>query len=373
MSDPWGHPAAVRALVLENLEETLQAARLIGRAEEVEVLRPQLLQKLDSTAPALRLRRQAGFVHEGHGDLHTRNIARIDGQLLAFDCAEFDPAFRWIDVVDEAALLLVDLEARGWPLHAHAFWSGYLEQSGDYDSHRVLNLYKAHRALVRAKIAALSIAPSTAPKERAALLDEHRALLRSARQALAPREVLLLLICGVSGSGKTWLARHLAPILQLIHVRSDVERKRLGGLKPGSHSNSLLGQSLYSPAMTNAVYSRLCECAEAILLGGYSALIDATFSQRDERRRFAALAARLGVRIGIIHCRAEFPILKARLAERARARQDASEADARVLDWQMQRREPIAADEGMQVIEVDTSRPDLQLFSEAAIRESFPA
>ena len=369
-TDPWGRPAAVRALILRNFDETLQAARAVGSAGEVETLRAALSQKLDSTGACLRLRREAGFVREGHGDLHTRNIARIEGRLLAFDCTEFEPSFRWIDVADEAALLLVDLEARGWPLHANAFWNGYLEQSGDYGAHCALDLYKAHRALVRAKVAALTSVSSTPSSQPPPLLEEHRTLLDRARHALAPRKVMLLLIGGLSGSGKTWLARRIAPRLQMIHVRSDAERKRLGGLELAAPSGSDLGQGLYSSAMTDAAYQRLTECSETILTSGYSALIDATFLRRAERQGFVVLASRLGVRLGMIHCRAELPVLRVRLADRQRSGVDASEAEASVLDWQLQRVEPIEADEGIEVIEIDTSRPELIAFAEAEIGKS---
>lgn len=370
-ADPWGQPTAVRALILNNFEETIQAARAVGSAGDVEALRPALVQKLDSTASSLRTRCQAGFVREGHGDLHARNIARVDGELLAFDCAEFEPSFRWIDVTDEASLLLADLEARRCLLHAHAFWNAYLEQSGDYAGHRVLDLYKAHRALVRAKVAALTVDRSATVSDQALLLQEHQALLNTATHALAPRQRLLLLIGGVSGSGKTWLARRIAPALQLIHLRSDVERKRLGGLAPTAHSDSDLGGNLYAADITDAVYVRLSACAEDALTGGYSVLIDATLLRRDARQQFVALAARLGVRLGMIHCRAEPQVLRARLAERLRRGTDASEADARVLDWQLQRLEPIAADEGIEVLEIDTDRADPAGFAETQIRRHF--
>ena len=369
--DSWGRPETLRIIVMKNFDELLQAAATISTIRKVEPIRAALLQKLESVESSLQQRRDTGYVREGHGDLHTRNIVRIDGRLLPFDCVDFEPAFRWIDVADEAALLLMELEARGWPQHAQAFWAGWLESSGDYGAHRVLDLYKAHRALVRAKVAALSMDPATPPAERLPLLDEHCALLKSADRALAPRPVLLLLIGGVSGSGKTWLAQRLAPALRMIHVRSDCERRRLGGLGSVARSNSDLGQDLYSPAMTEAVYQRLSECAEAILAGNHSALIDATFSSRDKRRRFAALASRVGVRIGMIHCQAELPVLRARLAERQRAGQDLSEADSSVLDWQLQRREPVADNEGIEVIELDTTRPALAAVAEAAVRNRY--
>ena len=120
--------------------------------------------------------------------------------------------------------------------------------------------------------------------------------------------------------------------------------------------------------MTHAVYTRLCESAEAVLAGGYSALIDATFATREQRRQLIALSTRLGVRIGMIHCRADLATLRARLADRHRAGTDASEADEAVLDWQLRRLEPIAVDEGIRVIELDTDHKDPVASAELAIR-----
>jgi predicted kinase len=74
----------------------------------------------------------------------------------------------------------------------------------------------------------------------------------------------------------------------------------------------------------------------------------------------------------MIHCRAELPILRARLAERRRAGLDTSEADDRVLDWQLQRYEPMESREGAEVIEIDTARPDLVAFAKAQIARLLP-
>jgi predicted kinase len=107
------------------------------------------------------------------------------------------------------------------------------------------------------------------------------------------------------------------------------------------------------------VYDRLAACAESILAGGYAALIDATFARREDRSHFIALAARLGVPLGIIHCRAEPPVLRARIARRRRLATDVSEADECVLEWQLNHFEPIAADEGAVIIDADTGRGEV--------------
>jgi predicted kinase len=260
---------------------------------------------------------------------------------------EFEPAFRWIDVAEEVALLVADLRARGHARHAYAFLSGYLAQSGDFGLCRVLDLYKGHRALTRAKVAALEGARS-----------DHDAQLGEACRSLTPKSPLLVLVTGLSGSGKTWLARRLAPDLGAIHLRSDVERKRLAGLAEHADSRSATGAGLYSAENSERIYAHLAQCAEGVLAGGYPAIVDATFLRRSQRALFVALARRMSVRLQVVHCDAPASLLRNRIEERYAAGGDASEADLAVLDWQLQQCEPIDSAEALDVVKVSASAPD---------------
>jgi predicted kinase len=254
--------------------------------------------------------------------------------------------------------LLSDLTARDQPLHAHAFRGGYLGQSGDYHACRVLPVYRAHRALVRAKVAALS-ASEAEPSMQAALRSEQRRLLDCARSALAPRRPRLLLMCGLSGSGKTWVARTLAPPLNAIHLRSDLERKRRAGLGERDRSGSALATGLYTTQATASVYRHLGRCAEDALAGGCDVIVDASFLRRDDRAAFRELAKRLNITLQLIYCNAPPRALQARVALRQRAQQDASEADLRVLDWQAGQFEPPTSEESIEVISADTTDPNV--------------
>ncbi len=112
-SVPWGDPGAIRAAILKNLEECAQSSAVFAGTSAVRELVPSMGRGLDAASRCMAERRQAGRVRECHGDLHSANIVRLRSRLVAFDCMEFEPAFRWIDVADEVAFLLVDLEARG--------------------------------------------------------------------------------------------------------------------------------------------------------------------------------------------------------------------------------------------------------------------
>jgi aminoglycoside phosphotransferase family enzyme/predicted kinase len=354
-TEPWGRTAAVRTHLLENLAQCLELAAPVGTHAEVLSLREPFAALLQAADSWFEIRRQAGRVRECHGDLHARNVFRYAGRLLAFDCIEFEPAFRWIDVAEDIAFLAMDLEARRCPLHAQAFIAGYLARSGDYQACRLLRLYGVHHALVRAKVTALEAAGAPGTDARETAIAQHRNYLDCARQLLARAQPMLLLMHGLSGSGKTWLAQRLAPLLGAVLVRSDVERKRLAGLEETGRSRSGIAQALYSPEYTTHVYAHLAQCAADALAGGYTVIVDATFNRRAERERFLGLALRWGIRVRLVHCHAARDVLEARVAERRQAATDASDADTAVLAWQEANGEPLTVDEGIEIIDVDTT------------------
>jgi aminoglycoside phosphotransferase family enzyme/predicted kinase len=354
----WGHPAQVQSLIIRNLLECAEAAGALGLSAPVLALQEPLQARLPCAAAVMAARRASGRVRECHGDLHSRNIVRLSGHLIAFDCLEYEAAFRWIDVADEIAFLSSDLAARDRPAHAHAFLSGYLEAGGDYQACRVVRLYEAHRALVRAKVAALSATPLQDGPQRAALLAEHARLVRHAQRSVGGCAPLLVLMHGLSGSGKTVLASQLAQALHAIHLRSDIERRRGAGPDAAQRAQAAPGAERYAPGATAAVYALLARAAEDILAGGYTVIVDATFLKRTARAQFVTLAAHQHVDVHMVCCRAPDAVLRERIAARRAAGTDASEADAAVLGWQQERQEPVAPGEPIEAINVDTTRPD---------------
>lgn len=356
--DRWGQPQVVRELIARNIEECRQArVPLEGDAQGAGPAQALMVQ-VEALEERLAGRRAAGRIRECHGDLHSRNIVRSGSRLVAFDCIEFEPAFRWIDVAEEVAFLLADLEAQEHGLHANAFLRGYLSGSGDYELCRLLPVYQAHRALIRAKVSALRAAED--PREAEAGRRACEAYLEVARCALAPKRPALVLMSGLSGSGKTWLAARLAPALDAVHLRSDVERKRLAGLDEHARTDSRLGQGLYSQRVSESVYRHLAESAEHVLAGGMTVIVDATFGRREDRALFKQLATKLSVPLTLLECHAPRDVLRKRVAERHERGSDASEADLKVLEWQETHTERWQPEEGIRRIEVNTgaSEPD---------------
>ncbi len=355
-TDPWATAEQVSRGILENLAQCAQAADVFSDVARIEALRAPLQEQLVTLQQWMEARRRAGRVRECHGDLHTCNLVRWRSRLLAFDCMEFEPAFRWIDVADEIAFLLADLGARGYPDHAHRFLAGYLAASGDYQACRLLPMYQAHRALVRAKIIAVSARESDTANG-AGQRQEWRRLTGFAATALTAHRSRLFLTCGPSGSGKTWLADRLAPRLRAIHLRSDVERKRRVGLPPATRLQAEPAQGVYSPESTAAVYADLLAQVEDLLAGGRDAIVDATFGRREQRERFLERARQMGAWCLIIVCAAPVEVLHTRVATRCLAGGDASDADQAVLGWQLARHEALDATELARAVYAHTDEP----------------
>jgi predicted kinase len=164
-------------------------------------------------------------------------------------------------------------------------------------------------------------------------------------------------MCGLSGSGKTWLARRLAPALGAVHLRSDIERKRLAGLAPLARSASAVARGLYARAVTAAVYAHLAECATDTVAGGYTTIVDASFAAPRDRARFRALAAHLGIDLQIVYCHAPRRLLESRIRQRSHRADDPSEANLEVLHWQERHFTPPAVHEAGAILDAAQFAP----------------
>lgn len=359
-ADPYGTPAAVLAPVRENFVQLRAVAADLERAGRVlDELEAVSERWAESLIPLFTERRAAGFIREGHGDLHLANLTRLPEGIRAFDCIEFSAALRWIDVISDLGFLFMDLTMKGRPDLAWTLLNAWLLRSGDYRGVALLRFYVLYRAMVRAKVAAFrrsQLAGEGREHSERELL-EYLELAQSTVAGAAPR---LILTCGVSGSGKSWLGSRLAALQGWVHVRSDVERKRLFGLRAEDRSSSEQDAGIYAPGASELTYSRLLDLASEILAAGHSVLVDATFLSRSQRAPFIDLAKRRGVAMKVLHVSCAEDTLRARVRQRQAEGKDASEADEAVLEEQLRRIELPSSDEGVAVVEVVSgSHPDI--------------
>jgi len=332
----WNLPETIARPVEDNFK-VLQS-RLTDRAPHLSELRIWCQSEHARLAPLMKQRR----VHECHGDLHLANLAWVDGQLIIFDCLEFDPALRWIDVISEVAFCYMDLLHRTLPQLAARFLNAWLEATGDYQGVALLRYYAVYRALVRAKIALLGA--NHAEVESYLHLTEqlatHHFPLPTHHFPL-PTSHCLIITHGLSGSGKTTASQSLLEKQGLIRLRSDVERKRLAGLDARAKSDG----RLYTAENSRRIYQYLAQQAEQLLNSGWSVIVDAAFLERAQRDLFRDLALRLEVSFQIVDLQVAPDILRERVGLRSRHGNDASEADLQVLQHQLATARPLDADE----------------------------
>jgi aminoglycoside phosphotransferase family enzyme/predicted kinase len=282
-------------------------------------------------APLLARRAAAGRVRHCHGDLHLRNICLIDGVPTLFDAIEFSDALAVIDVLYDLAFLVMDLLHHGLPALANRVVNRYLERCDELDGMPAFPVMLALRAIVRAKIAATR-ADESAGAAAAAAAGEAARLLALAADCLAPGAPRLIALGGLSGSGKTTVARRLAPglggALGALVVRSDVVRKQRAGVA----LEARLDAAAYGVAEAARVYAAMRERAALALGAGFTVVLDAVHARAEERTAAAALAARCGV--PFVGLWLETP--RDRLVARVDARRhDASDATAAVIDQQL--------------------------------------
>jgi aminoglycoside phosphotransferase family enzyme/predicted kinase len=354
---PFGAPGEVLRVARQNFAQLRPRLATPEEREELEALSTWTEREYAARYDAFQRRREQGFIRECHGDLHLGNIARIDGELTIFDCIEFNPSMRWIDVMNEAAFAVMDLEDRGRGDLAYRFLSAYLERTGDYAGLAVLPFYLVYRALVRAKIARLRAAQLEAGDVKRSLLAEYRGYVTLARGYARPRRPGVVITHGLAGSGKTTLSGALLEMLGAVRVRSDVERKRMHGLGALERRSTGVESGLYAAEATEATYGRLTALARDVLTAGITVIVDATFLARRQRDRFRDLARELGAAFAIVDFTANEPTLRARVARRAAAGSDASDADLAVLEHQLATREPLADDERVFAVPYDAEAP----------------
>ena len=355
---PFGTPGAVLGPMIENLRHVRQRAEEAERVEQIDRLEAWTRRRWAELTPILEARREEGRVRECHGDMHRGNIALVAGDLVIFDALEFNPALRWIDTASELAFLLMDLEEAGELASARRLLNHYLELGGDYGALQVLDFYKVYRALVRAKVLAIRLGqPDLSPTEIGADRGECARYLALAESYTRARRPRLLIACGLSGSGKSRLARRLREALPVIHVRSDVERKRLFGLAADARTGSAPCSGIYFPQATAWTYERLHRLAALILASGYDALVDATFLTRARRGAFRRLAQARGAGFAILVLDAPIDVLRRRVIRRLGEGCDASEASLAVLEHQRSSCECLDDGEQTLAFKIDSTDP----------------
>lgn len=358
-NDEFGTPVTIEQPVQENFTQLTNTLSDQPETDDIQqsinALRQWSSQQHKKLFNEFQQRKQNGFIRECHGDLHLRNIVLLNNNVTPFDGIEFSSSLRWIDVISELAFLLMDLDDHQQQKLARQLLNQYLSLTGDYSGVSTLRYYRVYRAMVRAKVAGLRLGQRADAGSIKNCLHEIRNYVQLAETYTRPAPITLIITHGMSGSGKSYLAKQLALETDLIHLRSDVERKRLHGLEETARSDSSLNKGIYRQETTQATYQRLLILTENCLKNGYSVIVDATFLQRSQRDLFHSLAQKLKCSFSILDCQAEISVMRQRIQHREQQATDASEANLAVLEKQLEQQQPLDNGEARYLLRVNTS------------------
>ena len=368
-----GSPQALRASIVGNLKQTKPFVGELLDEARFRAIRSGQLSFLTLREKLFQARLEKGYVRDVHGDLRAEHVVYTP-ECAVMDGIEFNDAFRIIDVVADLAFLAMDLEFLGAPRLADLLIERYAEDSGDVGAREVLDFYISNRACIRGMVDAIKLhQPGVDTREKERLRKRGRRFFELAHfHTVQFHRPLLVAVGGLSGTGKSTVAHHLATTLGAPLLRSDVIRKELAGLSPTAARQDSFGTGIYTEVHTRRTYAALAGRAGRLLHDSSTVVVDATFSRETDRQNLHDVARECGARFVQLECRVPESVAKERLRRRAEDEQDASDAGVAIQGPQAALYEEPRAGEALRL---DTAGPveDVVGAALALLREKLAA
>lgn len=322
--DAQGTPDAVWGRWHDNLTELQRHRAVIGdRADEIRWLAERFI----AGRHALFAERiSAGRVVDGHADLLADDIFCTPDGPAILDCLEFDDNLRFVDGIDDAAFLAMDLEFRGRADLGRAFLGRYRRHADDSAPRSLTDFYIAYRALVRAKVDCVRV--SQGHDDAAAEARRHAEI---ALKHLRAATVQLIIVGGAPGTGKTTISRALAEQIGAQVISTDDVRRQLVDAGAITGEPGTVDAGLYAPEQVAAVYDEVLRRARAPLAGGTSVILDGTWRDARMRERAHALAAEVAAPTVEFTCAVPLDEASARIRSRTATTSDATPEIAAAL------------------------------------------
>ncbi len=358
----FGGITTIRQNTDENFEQTAPNIGTTITVANHEMIRAFTNGFIETNAPLFSERVRGGRIRDCHGDLHAAHICMTD-DICIYDCIEFNDRFRYGDVASEVAFLAMDLDRLGRQDLSRTFVSAYQRASADEGIEALIPFYKCYRAFVRGKVEGFKLADPLMPEE------ERRAARRLARRyfhlaaGYASGKGLLVVMSGLTGSGKSTVAGELRELLGCELISSDVVRKQLAGLSPTDRRYEPFGEGIYSEAWTERTYEEMLRQARSVLSTGGCAILDAAFLREEERERARQVAEQASARVLLVECVAPYEVMVERLVKR-QAGNSLSDGRPEILDGQIRSRETVAGLSNQEHVTIDTACDPADLVEE---------
>ncbi|MGD9817439.1 MAG: AAA family ATPase [Desulfomonilaceae bacterium] len=368
----FGAPEVIHRNLIENFDQVKNYIDISISEQRLHDISSGSFEFLGKYLPDFKERVVNGFIRDLHGDLHSEHVVFLD-EIMLVDCIEFNDRFRYSDTISDLAFLLMDVDYLGFPALSKELHRHYSEDSPDDDFTRGLyNFYKSYRAFVRGKVNCFAlndpeISQSSKDGARQSAEDYFRLSEWYIKNRPTPQ---LIIMCGLMGSGKSYLAQKIGSRTGAIVLRSDVLRKEILGIDASEKHLDAYGHGIYSQDMTGKTYSRLFERASDYLKNGTSVVLDASFSRFEYRDSARDIAIQTGADFLLLQVVASDEIIRERLLQRAKFSKDPSDGRWELFHEQKGRFDEIRPSE-IASLEIYDSSQDSQAELGALIRETF--
>lgn len=346
----WGEIAQIRHSIDGNYQKTQKYIGCCQTQEQYEQTKQYTDSFFETYEAVFQSRIDHHWIRECHGDLHLKNICLYQNKILLFDRIEFNEEFRFVDVMYDVAFVVMDLEGRGRADLGNRFLNTYIEQMGDWEGLQLLPFYLTRQAYVRAKVNSLILDdPAVSEEQKEIAKQEAIQYYKLAWQYTRRSSGGIVMMSGLSGSGKSTTARKLSKRLNAIHIRSDAVRKHLAHVplyEPG-------GEEIYTLEMTEKTYQRLLELGLLLAKQGFWVILDAKYDQQEQRGKVIETCNSYQLPLQIIECTAPMDILQERLQHR---QGDIADATADLLTSQRAKAQPFTDDEKNYLTTIDTTQ-----------------
>ena len=324
--DYFGSIQAVKNNIDENFEQTKPFIDLTISKNIFDFIKEKTKNFLEERKDVFESRIKNGFICDCHGDLHSGNIAVDNGFIYIFDCIEFNKRFRFSDVASDIGFLAMDLDFLGYPYLSSYLIEYYVEKSGDTSLFDVLNFYKCYRAYVRGKVTGFKLNdPNIDKSKREEIIKTALKYFNLAHYYsqlfsvdLENRKPVLFITTGLTGTGKTTVARKIAIDYSAKIISTDTVRKQLEGINKYDRHHDAYNTGLYAPEKMLKTYEKILEKAKKLLEKGENVVLDATFKTKDLRKKALKIAEKTKASFMILYTACPEEVVKKYLEDRVK-------------------------------------------------------
>lgn len=322
----YGELPSVKQNIDENFDQTKPMIDITVPKDIFWSIKDSVAKFFERKKEVFGHRMKEGRIYDCHGDLHSGNIALVGDSIHIFDCIEFNDRFRFCDVASDIGFLAMDLDYLNYPYLSSYFIQKYVEKSHDTTIYSVLNFYKSYRAFVRGKVYGFQLNdPHIELVQKDSLVETAKKYFdlsqyyaRLFSLDLQKNKPVIFLVTGLSGSGKSTVARKIAVDYHATQINTDVVRKEAAGVDHYERHHDRFNTGLYDPKKIDDTYEQVMERASTVLKKGGNVVLDATFQKRKYREMAYHIARKHHATLIVIHCICPDNVVKKRLDDRMR-------------------------------------------------------